>query len=212
MGNNAFLRTVQFGVILVSLFFATATTYASEAAGEIPPEQVVQKVTDEMMAIIRKGDKALKQNPDQYFQDLETVLEQSVHFDFIAKYVMGDYWSGASDAQRSAFSDKFKRSMVETIGKGLANYSDLKLTINPDDVLRKNNFAYVKQQVSGGKQPITISYLMARTKQGEWKLIDVVLDGVKLRDTFRSQFAAEMNKNGSDYDKVIANWNATDSK
>lgn len=207
MGKYVFRHIAGIAVTLVSLFMvqvATATAADAEPAGEIPPAEVVQNVTDEMMAVIRSGGKSLQENPEQYYGELEGILEKSVHFDFISKYVMGEYWAGASDEQRQAFSNRFKRGMVETIGKGLANYSDLKLSISADDVLRKNNFAYVKQQVSGGKDPLTISYLMARTKQGEWKLIDVVLDGVKLRDTFRSQFAADMSKNGNDYSKTIA--------
>ncbi len=151
----------------------------------------------------------LKDDPDQYFESLETILEKTVHFDYIAKFVMGDYWEGASQAQRSAFATRFKRSMVETIGKGLANYTDLKLTVKPEDVVTKKNVAIVKQQVEGAKDPITITYWMGRAKTGEWKLVDVVLDGVKLRETFRSQFASEMSKNNNDVDKVTEGWGVT---
>lgn len=194
--------------LILGLMLQTTRAWAAADAAEVevPPAAVVQQVTDEMMAVIKGGDQALKNNPDQYFEQLETILEKSVHFDYISKYVMGDFWNGASAEQRQAFAARFKRSMVETIGKGLANYSDLQLTISPDDIISKNNVAIVKQAVVGAKQPVSISYWMARTKEGEWKLIDVVLDGVKLRETFRSQFKADMNKQANDYNAVIDNW------
>lgn len=199
-----------FGAVILALV-AQAQAAAPQATAFEPgsPGAVVQQVTDEMMAIIQNGQQALKDDPEKYFQSLETVLEKTVHFDYISKFVMGEFWAGAKDEQRQAFAKRFKRSMVETIGKGLANYTDLKLIINPDEVKSKKNVAIVKQDVMGGKDPISISYWMAKSKTGDWKLIDVVLDGVKLRETFRSQFKAEMGKNGNDYDKVIANWSQT---
>lgn len=186
---------------------SVAASVAEQAAVEVAPAQVVQQVTDEMMAVIKTGAKDLEEQPELYFSRLENILEKSVHFDYISRYVMGDYWDGATDEQRQLFNSRFKRSMVETIGKGLANYSDLKLSISPDDVVAKKNVAIVKQAVQGGSQPISISYWMARSKEGEWKLIDVVLEGVKLRETFRNQFKADMGQNSGDYATVITNWN-----
>lgn len=174
---------------------------------KLSPEESVQQVTDEMMSIIKTGSESLKTNPDRYFQQLEDVLVKTVHFPFVAKFVMGDYWAGASAEQRVTFRKRFQRGMVETIGKGLANYADLKLAIVPSKRSPKKSVAIVNQEVLGAKTPVSISYWMARNKKGQWKLIDVVLDGIKLRDTFRSQFKAEMQKSNNNYDSVIAGWN-----
>ncbi len=200
-----------------SLAAADAVVPAAQAAPKKAvveaesPVQLVQRITDEMMTVIQTGEQALKTSPDKYFSDLEQVLDQAVHFRYISKFVMGQYWKGADKAQRKQFNQRFKRSMVETIGKGLANYADLQLTIQPSKDLGKKNVAIVNQKVVGAKTPVTISYWMAKSKKGQWKLIDVVLDGIKLRETFRSQFKADMGKYANDYNKTIENWNTTES-
>ena len=47
---------------------------------------------------------------------------------------------------------------------------------------------------------------MAQNNSGEWKLINVVLNGINLGKSFRDQFAQAMRQNDSNIDKVIATW------
>jgi phospholipid transport system substrate-binding protein len=47
---------------------------------------------------------------------------------------------------------------------------------------------------------------MRKEKSGDWKLINVVLNGVNLGQSFIGQFKASLKKYNGDIDKVIANW------
>ena len=48
---------------------------------------------------------------------------------------------------------------------------------------------------------------MAKNRNtGEWKLINVVLNGINLGKTFRSQFAQAYKQYGGNLDKVIDHW------
>jgi phospholipid transport system substrate-binding protein len=51
-----------------------------------------------------------------------------------------------------------------------------------------------------------LDYTMVQGKSGEWKLINVVLNGVNLGQSFSGQFKAGLKKHGGDIDQVIANW------
>jgi phospholipid transport system substrate-binding protein len=50
---------------------------------------------------------------------------------------------------------------------------------------------------------------MGKNREGEWKLINVVLNGINLGKTFRSQFMQAMKKQG-DLNQVIAEWAEAD--
>ena len=53
---------------------------------------------------------------------------------------------------------------------------------------------------------------MARSKtSGDWKLINVVMDGINLGKTFRSQFEQAVQKNNGDIDMVIEKWLSPDA-
>lgn len=180
---------------------------AAEAAKSETPHQVVQDVTDSVMSVIKSNEQALKDNPDEYFSKVRASLESTVSFAFIAKNVMGSYWNQASAAQRDLFAETFTRSMVETLGKGLANYSDLKITtVPPEGDISAERRVEVVQEVAAADGTTRISYTMAQNNSGEWKLINVVLNGINLGKSFRDQFAQAMRQNDSNIDKVIATW------
>lgn len=171
------------------------------------PQGTVEDVTARLMDVIRKGEDDLKSNPDQYYGNVRKVLEETVSFPFIAKSVMATYWSKATEVQRERFTDVFTRGMVETLGKGMANYSDLKITTLPAAKEDKGKRRVeVVQEIQGTEGVNRVSYTMAQNRSGEWKLINVVLNGVNLGKSFRDQFAQSMRQNDNDIDKVIDGW------
>jgi phospholipid transport system substrate-binding protein len=200
-----FATGVQLLMWAVLGLWGSAALAEKTAKGETP-HQVVESVTGSVMAVIKNGEKALKENPEEYFAQVRKSLEPSVSFNFIAKNVMASAWDSASEAQRNQFTETFTRSMVETLGKGLANYSDLKITTLPpvDEISAKR--VEVIQEVAAADGTSRIAYTMAQNKDDEWKLINVVLNGVNLGKSFRDQFTQAMKQHDNDIDKVIATW------
>lgn len=198
-----------FVFLSVSVFAAEKADKADEKAETaMSPHKVVEKVTSDMMAVIKAGERALKENPEKYFRDVRDTLEPVVSFDFIAKNVMSaKYWGQASEKQREQFNEAFTMGMVETLGKGMANYSDLVIkTLPPESDTSSVKRVEVLQEVEAADGTSRISYTMAKNNEGQWKLINVVLNGVNLGKSYRDQFLQSMKQNENDIDKVIANW------
>lgn len=194
--------------LLLALAPLSQSVWGAEAAKA--PQVVVEDVTSKMMGVIKTSEKVLKDNPEAYYGEIRGVLEPIVSFDFIARNVMANYWKSASAEQRQRFTETFTRSMVETLGKGLANYSDLEIrTIAPTEDLASASKVEIVQEVKGTEGVNRLSYTMAKHRSGEWKLINVVLNGVNLGKSFRDQFAQAMRQNDNNVDRVIENWAAT---
>ena len=203
MRQRFFAASLQWALLVV---LGLGGSVAAAAKSETP-QQVVQGVTDSVMSVIKADERALKDNPDEYFAKVRASLESTVSFAFIAQNVMGSYWNQASAAQRERFAETFTRSMVETLGKGLANYSGLKITtVPPEGEISVDRRVEVVQEVAAADGTTRIAYTMAQNNSGEWKLINVVLNGINLGKSFRDQFAQAMRQNDSNIDKVIATW------
>jgi phospholipid transport system substrate-binding protein len=80
--------------------------------------------------------------------------------------------------------------------------------INPGSGASGNR-VNVLQEVRSNEGLTKVSYTLVRNRAGQWKMINVVLNGVNLGKTFRGQFSQAMQQHG-DIDKVIANWSAED--
>ncbi len=183
-------------------------SFAAHAA-TTSPYQIIEDVSGKLMSTIKGGEQTLKTHPDDYYASLSKVLEPAVNFDFIAQAVMADAWQKANEAQRRKFTEIFKLGMVKTLAKGLAAYSNLTISlVPPSGDLGAQKRVEVLQQVTGGEKTHQVTYTMQLDKNGDWKLINVILNGVSLGKSYREQFAQTLKQSNNNIDTVINDWNS----
>lgn len=198
---------------LASVLLSVAMLFAATAQAESPvppaqePQVVVESVAKELFALV-KAKNAAKTPDEEYFQQAEKVLDGVVNFQFIAGAVMGkEAYAKATPAQRKQFVAVFRSGLVKSYAKGIAGYADSEVKLLGVTKDAKNpKRAVVKQEVSDKGVAHKLDYTMVQGKTGEWKLINVVLNGVNLGQSFSGQFKAALKKHSGDVDKVIATW------
>lgn len=192
--------------VLVSLSFGAQAT-ADPKPSDSDPAVVVETLTTQLLDMARSGQDKLKKDPESFYADIENVLEPMVSFQFIARNVMGDtYWKQASKAQREQFVTVFKRSLVETYVKGMSQNMDYSIEVLKDQSKVLKNKASIVQKISGPDSTNHVIYTLGQGKTGQWKVLNLVLDGINLGKTFRSQFAQGMKENNGDIQAAISHW------
>ena len=171
------------------------------------PYNVIEGVSQSLLGVIRSNSQYLNSDPQRYYNAVDSVLAPVVDFDFIARGVMGRYAKQASAAQQSRFASTFRRDLVSTFARGVATFGDMDVRVVNPGSNPSGNRVNVLQEVRSKEGITKVSYTLVRNRAGQWKLINVILNGVNLGKTFRSQFAQAMQTHG-DIDKVIANWSA----
>ncbi|MFL0810196.1 MAG: ABC transporter substrate-binding protein [Agarilytica sp.] len=191
--------------------WAEGKTEAQTSADASPsPHQVVETVTSELMGVVANGKESIKSNPEKYFQDVRGIMEDAVDFKYIARNVMGaKYWKAATNEQKSRFIEAFTSGMVETYAKGMANFADFEISVLPpeDGDIGEKRKVEVIQKFKGPEGISRVSYTMGKHRNGQWKLLNVVLDGVNLGKTLRAQFSQSMNESKGDLNSAIEGWN-----
>ncbi|WP_230552295.1 phospholipid-binding protein MlaC [Teredinibacter turnerae] len=196
-------------LLVVSQWAAAEQKPAGSALDKEGPEYVVQTVTDQLLSLAKDDTAELKKDPEAFYGKVESLLEPSVSFDFIAKNVMGPtYWEQANEKQQEQFVATFKRSLVETLVKGMASNVDLDIQLVSEQSQVLKNKASIVQKVSGPEGSNLVVYSLGKGKSGSWKVLNVVLDGVNLGKTFRSQFAQGVKDNKGDLQAAIEGWSA----
>lgn len=193
-------------LVWLCLFSAGVGAASSVDAKKETPHAVVEEVTGVMFDIVKEHNGG-EGDTEAYYQAIEDTLEPVVDFEFIAKAVMGEHRKKASEEQVERFVGVFKKGLVTTYAKGIASYIDSDIKIeSPDKDLSDKRRVSVDQKVTHEGSTYNLSYTMAQNRAGEWKLINLVLDGVNLGRSFRSQFGQAVKKYDGDIDKVINNW------
>lgn len=187
-------------------------SFGSQAAADPKPKpadpaSVVETLTTQLLDMARSGQDKLKKDPESFYSGIETVLEPMVSFKFIARNVMGDsYWKQANEAQRTQFVTVFKRSLVETYVKGMSQNMDYSIEVLKDQSKVLKNKASIVQKITGPDSTNNVIYTLGQGKSGQWKVLNLVLDGVNLGKTFRSQFAQGVKDNKGDIQAAINHW------
>jgi phospholipid transport system substrate-binding protein len=193
----------------------------ADAAGQ-DPYQIVQQTTEQVLAVIKEGKSYVDKEPQRFNNQVATVLDKVVDFDAFARGVMGSYASAqrynalTSETEKAAFRERiqrfsttFKQGLVETYAKGLLKFNGEKIETLParkGDDAATGSVAVVQNIYGAADKPYVVQYSMRRNKSGEWKLQNVIIEGINLGQTYRSQFASAADQYHGDLEKVIANW------
>ena len=188
-------------VALLALMFVPLSQASWEEAS-----QTMEKVTDEMLVLVADEEMRKPENVDALMQGVNEVLGDIVDYDYIGKSVMGKYVRRASDEEVNHFSNVFKDTILRTFAKAVSGF-DFKgyETVPPAAESPEPDKQIVSVNLMAGNgQTYALVYYMVEESDG-WKLVNVLVDGINLRVTFRNQFANLMEQY-STVGKVIEHW------
>ncbi|WP_422823556.1 MlaC/ttg2D family ABC transporter substrate-binding protein [Vreelandella janggokensis] len=179
----------------------------SASAQPEPPEEMIRSNINEFMAQLEGREAYYEENIDELKQQVDESLEEVADFRYIGASVMGSYFRNASPEQRSRFVDVFRQTLIDTYTRGLVtfDYDDIRV-LDDQRPQREEDRASVAMEVvatNGDVYPVNYSL---RLSDGEWRVVNVIVNGINLGLTFRNQFDQAMRDNNRDYDAVIDSW------
>jgi phospholipid transport system substrate-binding protein len=182
--------------LLRSLFLLLLALPA--VAADPAPDQVVRQVTDEVMQAVQKSD-ALKAGDRAAVLALvrEKVLP---HVDFRAatRIALGKDWRLATPAQREQLAQEFQNMLLRIYTNSIGGYRGQKLEVQRVNMAPGDTDVTVRNRyLQPGRAPVSVDYAMHRTPEG-WKIYDVIVEGVSLALTYRSEFGAIVRQSGID--------------
>lgn len=168
---------------------------------------VVDKSTGEMLGLLSDDKYLADENYGELINEIDGLLEPVVDFPYIAKLVMGKHYRKANADSRSHFADVFRTTLIKTYAKAVVGFRITGYEIKaPKKRSPKPDKQIVTVEVtSDNGTRYSLVYYM-RKKQGEWRLVNVVLDGVNLRLTFKNQFSDLVQKSRGNVAKAVEQW------
>ena len=183
--------------------------------------QVVEQTTQRVMTIITEARDYFEKDPQRFYTEIETVLDEVVDFNSFARGVMGEYGSKKSymtlktkqeraefRARIKRFSQTFRDGLVQTYAKGLLAFNGNRIEVLPPvEGADNSRSATVIQQIYGdAKKPYNVQYKLRKNKKGDWKLRNVTIEAINLGKIYQSQFKSAVKQYEGDVDKAIDNW------
>lgn len=186
-----------------ALALAAATSLAGPLAAwaaDEAPDELVKRLSTDVLAKVR-ADKSLQRGDiNKVVQLVDQTILPHVDFRRMTAAATGPAWRQATPEQQKRLQEEFKTLLIRTYSGALNQVSDQTITVKPMRMSPGDTDVLVRTEVKGRGDPVQLDYRLEKTP-GEgagWKVYNLNVMGVWLVDTYRSQFAQEINTKGLD--------------
>ena len=185
-----------FGTVLALLIALPAPVLAADEA----PDAMIARLTQEALDILRTDAKIQEGDMAYIMKLVDQKVMPHVDFQRMTASAVGPAWRRATPEQRARLESEFKTLLVRTYAGALGQAKDLKFEMRPLRASASDQEVVVRSVIKGRGDPIQLDYRLEKTPgQGTgWKIYNLNVLGVWLVDTYRSQFAQEINASGID--------------
>ncbi|MBD8491879.1 ABC transporter substrate-binding protein [Pseudomonas syringae] len=178
----------------------------ANAAAAPSAHDLVERTTRELLSDLSANKEQYKASPGAFYDALNRIVGPVVDADGISRSIMTvKYSRNATAAQMQRFQENFKRSLMQFYGNALLEYNNQGITVAPAKD-ESGDRTSVEMQVKGTNGAIyPVSYTLEKVG-GQWKVRNVIINGINIGKLFRDQFADAMQRNGNNLDKTIDGW------
>ena len=167
------------------------------AAGEAP-DVLIGRLSNEVLDAVRKDPQIKAGDVHKIVALVDKIILPHLDFKRMTAASVGPGWRKATPQQQQRLQDEFKQLLVRTYAGALAEVSDLTIVVKPLRAAPADTDVLVRTEVRGRGDPIQLDYRLAQKPGETWKIYNINVMGVWLVETYRSQFAAEINAKGVD--------------
>lgn len=171
--------------------------FSTLAVAEVGPDELVRRTAEDVLAVVKADKEIQAGNQERSYALIEEKILPNFNFEKVSRLVLGRNWTNASPEQKSAFQEEFKTLLLRTYATALSKYKNQTIEYRPFRMESGATTATVRTLIlQSGGQPIAVDYSLE--KKADWKVYDIVIEGVSLVTNYRSQFAQEIRQNGLD--------------
>ncbi len=183
-------------VLLSALLVLPWAAHAQDEA----PEAFVKRVSVEVLDSI-KADKAMRNGDvNRVMLLVDTRIMPNLDFVRMTASAVGPAWRQASPEQKARLQEEFKTLLARTYSGALAQVGDQTVEVKPVRGSVEDKELVVRTEIKNGGEVVQMDYRLTKTPgQGTgWKIYNLNVMGVWLVDTYKTQFAQEINAKGLD--------------
>jgi phospholipid transport system substrate-binding protein len=137
--------------------------------------------------------------------DFRKLLDASFDLDTIGRFALGRYWNQATDAQKAEYLKLFRKMVVDVYSNRFEEYKGQKIDVRSFRLLdpAKNDTLVTSFLVPpNGGEEVQVDWRV-RNKNGTYKIVDVMVAGVSMSVTQRSDFASVIQRGGGNVDALL---------
>ena len=166
-------------------------------AADEAPDALIKRLSIDVLDKI-KADKTVQVGDMTKVMALvDSQIMPNVNFIRMTASAVGRSWRQATPEQQKNLQDEFKTLLIRTYSGALSQVKDQTISVKPMREVAGEPEVVVRTEILGRGDPVQLDYRLEKVAAG-WKIYDLNVLGVWLVETYRTQFAQEINAKGID--------------
>ena len=184
--------------LVTCLLFSASLLALPALAADEAADVLIKRLSTEVLDTIRADKSIQAGDVGRIVTLVDTKIMPNVNFQRMTASAVGPAWRQATPEQQKRLLDEFKILLVRTYAGALTQIIDQTIVVKPLRASPEDKEVVVRSEVKGQGDAIQLEYRLEKTP-GEgagWKIYNLNVLGVWLVETYRSQFAQEINARG----------------
>jgi phospholipid transport system substrate-binding protein len=186
--RSLLLATLMAGLLPLGWGAAKAAPSADAA------RTLIEEVSASVLAILSNRSLADRQK----FDALVELLEGPIDLDLVARLILGRHWRTANDGQRQQYLELFREYALANLASKLHLYRGQSFEVTGAKVVSDKDALVTSLILSDGEPPLQVDWRLRERDGAGPVTIDLIVEGVSLIVTLRSEFASVIERQGLD--------------
>ena len=183
---------------LAGFFFSAALLAAPAVRAQTETaDGLIKRVSAEVLDNIKTDKSVQAGDMTKVMALVDSQIMPNVNFNRMTASAVGRSWRQATPEQQKKLQDEFKALLIRTYSGALAQVKDQTINVKPLRATPTDTEVVVRTEVLGRGDAVQIDYRLEKVG-ATWKIYDLNVLGVWLVETYRNQFAQEINAKGID--------------
>lgn len=171
------------------------------------PFELIDIKSQEMVVVLTTENELFVTNSELFKDKIKNIFEPLIDFNRVSASVMGKkYYLSATKEERDQFIEVFKISLLDTYAETLAQWDDAQIITDFSYDEKKNKIVSVKQNLLTTNNIYPIIYKLREYKNGNYKIVNIIINGINLGQTFHNQFQALAFEKDENIAEIISEW------
>jgi phospholipid transport system substrate-binding protein len=181
------MKTARYLGLVLAMMVLPAYLYAAT------PTETVKVEVDKIVDMLRTP--GFKSQPKEtQIAKIREIINKVFDYEELSKRTLGRNWKSFSAAQQQEFMKLFSELLEKVYADRILAYTDEKILFDRESDLGKGKSEVQSQIVTADGRQIPLYYRMFENG-GQWKVYDVVIEGVSMVENYRTQFRDILSKN-----------------
>ena len=193
MRIHSLLRPLVAGAAAAALLLAG---FGASAAGATNTDPAIATIDTFDKTLLDTMKSAKDLGVSGRYRKMEPAIERAFNLPVMARYAVGDKWTGFTDAEHQGLIDAFTRLTVASYAHNFDGYGGEHFEISPDVQTRNVDKIVQTKLIRPNDKPVVLNYRM-RLADGGWKVIDIYFGAISQLTIRRNDLAVTGKMGGA---------------